>query len=173
MAVLPIRTYPDPVLTQACQPVGEITRGLVELAENMAETMYYADRGIGLAAPQVGYNLSLIVVDSDPTGQRGTPLFIFNPTILAAEGAETAEEGCLSLPGHFASITRAAKVVVQGQDRQGRPLTIEAQGLLARCLQHEIDHLAGKLLLDYESPLKRALYRKKRLKELKRAVDHR
>jgi peptide deformylase len=171
MALLTIRTYPDPVLSKTCSCIDSVERPLIELADNMAETMYHGDRGIGLAAPQVGENIELIVVDSDPAGQRGTPLFLFNPKIIASEGAETAEEGCLSLPEHFAEVERAAKIVLQGLDREGRPITMEASGLLARCLQHEIDHLQGKLVLDYVSPLKRALYRKRRLKELKKAAE--
>jgi peptide deformylase len=136
----------------------------------MVETMYRADSGIGLAAPQVGEGLSLVVADSDPAGERGTPLVLINPTIVEAGGErETAEEGCLSLPEHFAPVSRCRRVVIQALDREGRPITVEAEGLLARCLQHELDHLEGRLVVDYVSPLKRALYRKKRLKELKRS----
>jgi len=171
MALLTIRTYPDPVLAKTCNQVDAIERPLVELAESMAETMYDGDRGIGLAAPQVGQSLQMVVVDSDPSGQRGTPLFLFNPRIIASEGLETAEEGCLSLPDHFAQVERAAKLVVQALDREGKTITVEASGLLARCIQHELDHLQGRLLLDYVSPLKRALYRKRRIKELKKAAE--
>ncbi len=168
MALLTIRTFPDPVLSKPCDQVEAVERPLIELAESMAETMYHGDRGIGLAAPQVGQSLEVVVVDSDPTGQRGTPLFLFNPRILESEGAEVAEEGCLSLPDHYAPVERATRVVVRALDREGRPITVEAHGLLARCLQHEIDHLHGRLVLDYVSPLKRALYRKRRLKQLKK-----
>lgn len=171
MALLTIRTFPDPVLAKACCKLESVDQSLIELAESMAETMYHGDRGIGLAAPQVGENIELVVVDSDPAGERGTPLFLFNPKIVASEGAESAEEGCLSLPDHFASVERATRVVVQALDREGRPITMEANGLLARCLQHEMDHLQGRLVLDYVSPLKRALYRKRRLKELKKAAE--
>lgn len=171
MALLTIRTFPDPVLAKACCNIAKVDQPLIELAENMAETMYHGDRGIGLAAPQVGESIELIVVDADPSGERGTPLFLFNPKIVASEGAESAEEGCLSLPDHFASVERATRIVVQALDREGRPITLEANGLLARCLQHELDHLQGRLVLDYVSPLKRALYRKRRLKELKKAAE--
>ena len=171
MALLTIRTFPDPVLAKSCSKIETVERPLIELAESMAETMYHGERGIGLAAPQIGENIELIVVDSDPAGERGTPLFLFNPKIIASEGAESAEEGCLSLPDHFAEVERATKIVVQALDREGRPITVEAHGLLARCLQHELDHLQGKLVLDYVSPLKRALYRKRRLKELKKAAE--
>jgi peptide deformylase len=171
MALLEIRTFPDPVLAKTCGKIEKVEQPLIELAESMAETMYYGDRGIGLAAPQVGEGIELVVVDSDPAGERGTPLFLFNPKIIASEGAESAEEGCLSLPDHFASVERATRVVVQALDREGRPITVEAHGLLARCMQHEMDHLQGRLVLDYVSPLKRALYRKRRLKELKKAAE--
>jgi len=168
MAILPIRTFPDPVLARSCPEGLAVDRAMVELAENMAETMYHAPSGIGLAAPQVGESLRVIVVDADPEGERGTPLFLFDPRIVAADGAETAEEGCLSLPEHFAPVRRAQSITLKAMDREGRPVTVEARGLMARCLQHELDHLAGRLVVDYVSPLKRALYRKKRLKELKR-----
>ncbi len=171
MALLTIRTYPDPVLSKASCKIESVQHPLIELAESMAETMYHGDRGIGLAAPQVGENIELVVVDSDPSGQRGTPLFLFNPKIVASEGTQTAEEGCLSLPDHFAEVERATRVVLQALDREGHPITLEANGLLARCIQHELDHLQGRLVLDYVSPLKRALYRKRRLKELKKAAE--
>jgi peptide deformylase len=171
MALLSIRTYPDPVLSKACRKIESVKQPLIELAESMAETMYHGDRGIGLAAPQIGEDIDLVVVDSDPSGQRGTPLYLFNPKIIAREGAESAEEGCLSLPDHFAQVERATHIVVQAQDREGRPITLEADGLLARCIQHELDHLQGRLVLDYVSPLKRALYRKRRLKELKKVAE--
>jgi len=168
VAVLPIVTYPDPVLTKACPPAERIDDELRRLANDMVETMFAAETGIGLAAPQVGRLVSLVVVESDPVNRNGQALCLFNPRIVSAQGEETAEEGCLSLPDHYAPVTRAAQVVVQALDRDGKPLRVEAEGLLARCLQHEIDHLRGRLVLDYESPLKRALYRKRRLKELKR-----
>lgn len=167
MAILPIVTYPDPRLTKVCRLVEGVDRPLVELAENMAETMYAAP-GIGLAAPQVGSDLSLVVLDVGQGEERGTPLFLFNPRIVAAEGEVVYEEGCLSVPDYAADVTRSAKVVVQALDRQGQPITLEGQGLLAICLQHELDHLQGRLFLDRISPLKRALYRKRRLKQLRK-----
>ena len=168
MAVLPIRKYPDPVLQKPCHDVDSTDPALRDLAESMAETMYQAD-GIGLAAPQVGEGINLVVVDPNPKDRQGSPLILFNPRIVEKEGSQCNEEGCLSLPGHYSDVTRAARVVLEAMDREGREIHLEAQGIFARCLQHELDHLQGKLVLDYLSPLKRALYRKKRLKEIRRS----
>jgi len=169
MAILTIKTYPDPVLTRPSKEISSPSRTLVALAESMAETMYHAENGVGLAAPQVGKNVRLVVVDSDPENNRGTPLFLFNPHLVELNGQEVKDEGCLSLPGYYAPVSRATSVVVEAMDREGRPIRLPAQGLLARCLQHEIDHLDGRLVLDYVSPLKRALYRKRAKKEQKKA----
>ena len=168
MAILDICTYPDPVLSKVCEPVAVIDDKLLVLARDMAETMYAAP-GVGLAAPQVGQALQLIVVDTKPEAERGDPMVLFNPRVVEEEGEETAEEGCLSLPDHFSQVTRASRVVVEAMDQEGKPVRIRAQGMLARCLQHEIDHLQGRLLLDYVSPLKRALYRKRCQKQRARA----
>lgn len=170
MAVRTIVTYPDPVLAKKCNTIEQINAEMLELAEDMVETMYHEPTGIGLAAPQVGCPVRLVVVDSDPGEKRGDPLVLFNPRITEKSGGEVNEEGCLSLPGHFAPVERCALVTVEAEDKQGRTLRVEAAGLLARCLQHEIDHLNGKLVVDYVSPLKRALYKKKRLKEKKKAA---
>ncbi len=168
MALLPILTYPDPLLSQVSHPVAAVDRTLVELAESMAETMYAAP-GVGLAAPQVGHSLNLVVIDVAKEEERGNPLFLFNPRIVAAAGQVVYEEGCLSVPDYTADVDRFASVVLEAQDREGRPVTIQAEGLLAICIQHELDHLQGRLFLDRISPLKRALYRKRRLKQLKKA----
>jgi peptide deformylase len=133
----------------------------------MAETMYAAS-GIGLAAPQVGQGLALVVIDVKRDEERGNPLFLFNPCIVATSGETVYEEGCLSVPDLVADVVRAARVVVQATDREGNPLNIDADSLLAICLQHELDHLEGRLLLDHISPLKRVLYKKRRLKQLKK-----
>lgn len=170
MSVLSIRTYPDPVLSLSCAPVSCVERPLVELAESMAETMYAAP-GIGLAAPQVGQSISLVVIDTAKGEERGAPLFLFNPRIVAASGEAVFEEGCLSVPGYTADVTRNERVMVEALDREGLLTTIDASGLLAICLQHELDHLAGRLFLDRISPLKRALYRKRRLKQLKKDAE--
>ncbi len=168
MAVLPIVTYPDPRLTRPSQEITEIDPHIRELAMSMAQTMYAAP-GIGLAAPQVGENLRLIVVDVAEGDKRGKPMMLVNPRIVEASGQTSYEEGCLSVPDFTAEITRAAQVVVQALTLEGTQVTIKADGLLAICLQHEIDHLQGRLILDHVSPLKRGLYRKKRLKQLKKA----
>ncbi len=168
MGVLSICTYPDPVLQKNCRAFEDIDGKAVALADDMVQTLLESGNGIGLAAPQVGRDLRLAVVELDPSDGRGKPLVLFNPRIIAAEGEETAEEGCLSLPDHYANVTRAARVVVEAVDRDGEIIQVGGEGLLARCLQHELDHLDGKLVLDYVSPLKRAMYRKRRLKEIKR-----
>lgn len=166
MAVLPIRTYPDPVLKRPCRQVREVTPELRQLAADMTETMYQAP-GVGLAAPQVGHDLRLVVIDCSP-GQEGCdPLALINPRIVRAEGAMVFEEGCLSVPEFTCEVNRYERVVVEATDLEGRSVTLEGEGLLAVCLQHELDHLEGRLFLDRISPLKRALYKKRRLKQAK------
>lgn len=166
MAVLPIRTYPDPMLKRPCRQVREVTPELRQLAADMTETMYQAP-GVGLAAPQVGHDLRLVVIDCSP-GQEGCdPLALINPRIVRAEGAMVFEEGCLSVPEFTCEVNRYERVVVEATDLEGRPVTLEGEGLLAVCLQHELDHLEGRLFLDRISPLKRALYKKRRLKQAK------
>ena len=171
MGILSICTYPDPVLQKACREYDNIDGDAVALADDMVQTLIESANGIGLAAPQVGQGVRLAVVELDPDEGRGQPVILFNPRIIAAEGEETAEEGCLSLPDHYANVTRATNVIVEAVDREGEIIQVEAEGLLARCLQHELDHLDGKLVLDYVSPLKRAIYRKRRLKEIRRGEE--
>ena len=171
MGILNIRTYPDPVLLKTCKECRDINGKAVALADDMVHTLVESANGIGLAAPQVGHGLRLVVVELEPDEERGNPAILFNPRIIAAEGEETAEEGCLSLPNHFGNVTRATNVELEAVDREGRVIRLEADGLLARCLQHELDHLEGRLVLDYASSLKRALYRKKRLKEIRRGDE--
>jgi len=158
---LPIRTYPDEVLRNKSEVVKDINGNLVKLAEQMAETMYLS-RGIGLAAPQVGESCCLIVVDI------GEGLIeLFNPEIVAAEGAEVAyTEGCLSLPEITLEIKRPDTIVVEGINRDGKAITVEARDLMARVLQHEIDHLQGTLIIDRISKIHRQLIRGK-LKKLR------
>lgn len=168
MALLKIRTFPDPVLQKVCTELEGPDPQIMDLAENMALTMYEAN-GLGLAAPQVGKLVRLIVVDQSPDAERGTPLFLINPRIVEASGSLDFEEGCLSLPDHYANVTRPEKVVLEATGSDGNQITITADGILARCLQHEVDHLNGTLVLDHISPLKRALYKKRRRKELKKA----
>ena len=152
MSVLDIRVLGDPVLRQETTPVAEVTDELRRLADDMLETMYAA-RGIGLAAPQVGRTERLTVIDVQHEPPQ--PIVLFNPEIVVREGAIRGEEGCLSIPDIYGDVDRASRVVVRAQDRDGKPFEIEGTGLLAVCLQHEIDHLHGKLFIDYLSVLKR------------------
>jgi peptide deformylase len=149
VSLLDIYLLDAPILREVTRPVGEVTADLRRLAEDMFETMYAA-KGIGLAAPQVGRRERLCVVDVD-----GAKHVLFNPEITFSEGAETAEEGCLSIPDVYGDVERATKVVVRALGSDGKPVEIAATDLLARCLQHEIDHLHGKLFIDYLSLLKR------------------
>ncbi len=158
--VLDIKVYPDSVLTQQAQSIEDITEEENNLANNMVETMY-VQKGIGLAAPQVGVSQSLITVDvSGPEEQKDLKI-LFNPVIVNKEGQVDSDEACLSLPGYKGKVKRAKKVTVQGVDIKGNEIKLDAEGLLAICLQHEIDHLFGVLLLDYAGHLKRSMYEKK------------
>ena len=163
MAILPIRIYPDPVLLQEAREITDINGELQRLIDDMAATMYHAP-GLGLAANQVGDLRRVIVFD---VAQReGSPELqvLVNPRIIACEGEIIHNEGCLSVPDYAADVKRSGRICVAGFDREGKPLEIEADGLLAVVLQHEIDHLQGKLFIDRISRLKRGLY----LKKLKR-----
>ncbi len=162
MAKLQILTFPDPRLRKHARPVREVDDRIRKLADDMLETMYDAP-GIGLAATQVGVDLQVIVVDVSE--ERNQPLVLINPEVVAAEGEEESEEGCLSVPGFFEKVKRAERVKVKALDRDGQPLELELEGLLAVCVQHEIDHLKGKLFVDYLSRLKRERIRKKLEKE--------
>ena len=165
MAVLPILTYPDPLLKQKSIVVEVIDDEIVNLAENMLETMYQAPgTGVGLAAPQVGRSQRLIVIDinrgaEEPDDSR--PIILVNPEIVESEGEITYDEGCLSVPGYTVDITRSDKIKVCGLDLKENLVEIEADELLSIVLQHEIDHLDGNLIIDLVSPLKRELYRRK------------
>lgn len=149
MSILEIRVLGDPVLREETRPVETVTDELRELARNMFETMYLA-KGIGLAAPQVGRIERLAVVDVDDN-----PLVIINPEVVHAEGKDKAEEGCLSIPDVYGDVERPERVRVRATNLEGQEFEVEADGLFARCLQHEIDHLHGKLFIDYLSVLKR------------------
>jgi peptide deformylase len=155
MAVRPIRVLGDPVLRAVAAPVEQVTDAVRALIADMFDTMYAQD-GVGLAAPQVGLGQRVIVVD--PREPNVTPFALINPRILEL-GAELdrAEEGCLSIPGLKEIVERPATAVVEGLDRSGETMRISAQGLLARILQHEVDHLDGILFIDRVSPLKRKL----------------
>ena len=158
MAKLSILEFPDQRLRTVARPVEAFDATLSRLIDDMFETMYAAP-GIGLAATQVDVHRRLIVLDVSEDKSR--PLVFINPEILSAEGHQVYQEGCLSVPGIYADVTRAANVRVRAQDRTGAAFELEADGLLAVCIQHEMDHLAGKVFVDYLSPLKREQVRKK------------
>ena len=164
----PILIHPDPRLKKLCTPVQEITEDLRRLADDMLETMYDAP-GIGLAAPQVGVNERVIVMDCvKDEGAAPRPIVMLNPEIVAAsEETNVYEEGCLSIPEQYAEVTRPAEVSVRWLDLQGRRQEERFDGLWATCVQHEIDHLNGKLFIDYLTALKRQLITRK-MQKLKR-----
>lgn len=167
MARLPILEYPDPRLRIRAEPVTEVDTAIRTLVADMLETMYAAP-GIGLAATQVNVHKRLLVVDVSPEGNQ--PYCLINPEILAADGETTAEEGCLSVPDYYDYVDRAARVKVRALDAAGTPFELEAEGLLAVCIQHEMDHLDGKLFVDYLSELKRERLKRKATKKAKRAA---
>ena len=158
MAKLSILEFPDKRLRTVARPVETFDAALSRLIDDMLETMYDAP-GIGLAATQVDVHRRLLVLDVSEDKSR--PLVFINPEILRAEGHQVYQEGCLSVPGIYADVTRAASVRVRAQDRVGDVFELDADGLLAVCIQHEMDHLAGKVFVDYLSPLKREQVRKK------------
>jgi peptide deformylase len=164
MALLTILEYPDPRLRNRAVPVTRFDAELAQLIDDMFETMYAAP-GIGLAATQVDVHKRLIVLDV--SAEKNEPLVFINPELLAREGSATMEEGCLSVPGVFDEIQRAAKIRVRAQDRTGETFERELEGVAGICLQHEIDHLEGKLFVDYLSDLKRERVRKKLEKDRK------
>jgi peptide deformylase len=159
MAKLTILEYPDPRLRTKAAPVERVDAGLVQVIADMFETMYAAP-GIGLAATQVDFHRRVVVVDVSE--DKTKPLVFINPEIIERSGALEIEEGCLSVPGVFDTPTaRSEKVRVRALGRDGKPFELEADGLLAICIQHELDHLDGKLFVDYLSELKRTRIRKK------------
>ena len=164
MAKLEILEFPDSRLRTVAKPVARFDAELRQLVDDMVETMYDA-QGIGLAASQVNVHLRLLVLDVSET--RDAPRVYVNPEVVAREGSEVFEEGCLSVPGIYAEVTRAEKVTVSAQDVEGRRFEEELEGLHAICIQHEIDHLDGKLFVDYLSPLKRRMVAKKLEKQRK------
>lgn len=158
MAIMQILHFPDPRLRIQAQPVEQVDDAVQSLVGDMLETMYEAP-GIGLAATQVDVPKRVIVIDV--SDERDQPLCLINPTILERSGEEEMEEGCLSVPGVYDTVRRAERIRVQALDRDGRAREFEADGLLAVCIQHEIDHLEGKLFIDHLSTLKRQLIRKR------------
>jgi len=167
MSKLTILEFPDPRLRTKAVPVTRFDAALKQLASDMLETMYEAP-GIGLAATQVNVHKQLLVLDVSEVKNR--PMTLVNPKIVSREGSQTYQEGCLSVPGIFADVERADRIRVEAQDVEGNPLAFDADGLLAVCIQHEMDHLVGKLFVDYLSPLKRELVRKKLEKQRRHAA---
>ncbi len=164
--ILDILKFPDPVLREPARPVEAVTGETVGFIENMLETMYAAP-GIGLAAPQVGVSMRIIVLDLDHEHPGANAIRLVNPVIREAEGEVVFEEGCLSVTDFTAEVRRAERVAVSGYDQDGEEVEIEADGLLAVALQHEIDHLDGKLFIDRISRLKREIYVRKLRKILR------
>lgn len=158
MAILEILHFPDPRLRTRAHPVQAVDESVRRLVDDMLETMYSAP-GIGLAAIQVNDPRRVIVIDISE--DRSQPRSFINPEVIARDGEEEMEEGCLSVPGVYESVRRAERIRVRALDRDGNPFELDADGLLAVCIQHEIDHLDGKLFVDYLSSLKRQRIRKK------------
>ena len=171
MAKLTILEFPDPRLRTVAKPLDPSTiagdAAFQTLLDDMFETMYDAP-GIGLAASQVDVHQRFMVIDVSE--EKNAQRVFLNPEIVSSEGTETCQEGCLSVPGIYADVKRAEKIVVRAFDRQGQAFELAADGLLAICIQHEMDHLDGKLFVDYLSPLKRDMVRRKLAKQ--RRADH-
>ena len=170
MALLPILEFPDPRLRTRAATVDAAqvaTPEFQKLLDDMFETMYEAP-GIGLAASQVDAHQRFMVIDVSEG--KDAPTVFINPEITARQGEQVYQEGCLSVPGIYADVTRSDVITVQALDRHGQPFTLEADGVLAVCIQHEMDHLDGKLFVDYLSPLKREMVRKKLAKQRKQAA---
>jgi peptide deformylase len=167
MATLQILQYPDPRLRNVAAPVARVDDDIRRLIDDMFETMYEAP-GIGLAATQVNVHRRILVSDVSET--RCEPVCLINPSIVQGFGSEQMEEGCLSVPGVYDTVERAEHIVVTGLDRNGSAIELDVDGLLAVCIQHEVDHLDGKLFVDYLSLLKRSRIRKKLEKTQKMAL---
>ena len=167
MALLNILRYPDARLHKAAVPVTVFDDGLKRLVGDMAETMYAAP-GIGLAATQVDVHKQVIVIDSSE--RRDSLIVLVNPVILEANGVSDIEEGCLSVPGIYELVERAERVKVRAYDQNGHAFTLEAQGLLAVCIQHEMDHLQGKVFVEYLSQLKQQRIRARLAKQLRKSA---
>ena len=166
MAILDILHYPDKRLRTVAKPVEKVDDTIKKLVDDMFETMYIAP-GIGLAATQVNVHLQVIVIDLSE--EKDQPLCLINPEIIAEEGTESCDEGCLSVPDVYETVERSEKVTIKALDQNGEQYTLEADELLAVCIQHEMDHLKGKLFVDYLSPLKQQRVRKRLLKSQREA----
>ncbi|HEY0178500.1 MAG TPA: peptide deformylase [Dokdonella sp.] len=167
MAKLDILEFPDPRLRTKAQPVTAFDAALKQLVADMFETMYAAP-GVGLAATQVNVHKQLLVADM--SDERDRPLVLINPRILDKDGEQIYQEGCLSFPGIYADVHRALRVKIAAQDVDGRPFELDLEGPLAVCVQHEMDHLVGKLFVDHLSPLKRSLLLKRLEKKRKQSA---
>jgi peptide deformylase len=161
MALLDILNYPDPRLHTVAKPIKNVDSALKRFIDDMAETMYEAP-GIGLAATQVNHHIQLIVIDTSET--KDDLLVLINPKITHKDGEQQFDEGCLSVPGVYETVTRAQHITVEALGRDGKPYTLKAEGLLSVCIQHEMDHLLGKVFIEYLSPLKRNRIKNKMLK---------
>lgn len=168
MSALDILLYPDPQLRREAAPVTDVDGRIAALADAMLVTMYEAP-GIGLAATQVNVHKRVVVMDVSEEGD--SPLVMINPRLLESSGEIELQEGCLSIPGIYETIKRPGCVKIEAIDREGSPYELEAEGLLAVCIQHEIDHLNGKLFIDYLSKLKRTRIRQKMLKYVREQDD--
>lgn len=164
MAQLTILEYPNPRLRLEAKPVDKFDDNLQQIIDDMFETMYAAP-GIGLAATQVDVQLQIVTMDL--SDDKSEPIVLINPEVIEKRGIEEMEEGCLSFPGVYVRVERANEVHIKALDRHGEPFEIDTDGLLAVCIQHELDHLAGKLFVDYLSPLKRNRIKKKLEKQAK------
>ncbi len=175
MSILPVLRFPDPRLRTVAKTVEKVDATIKTLVENMFDTMY-AERGVGLAATQVNHHIRVVVVDCAGEDEKPQPIAFINPEIISAsEEQETCQEGCLSVPEIYADVERAKFVTVKALDKNGKEFTLDCEGLLSVCIQHEIDHLNGKLFVDYLSAAKRNLirdkmkkYEKRRMREAKR-----
>jgi len=167
MAVLTVLQAPDPRLREVARPVTDI-RSVQTLIDDMFDTLYATDDGIGLAATQVGRREALLVIDLSE--ERNEPLVLINPEIIRGEHKEAGQEGCLSVPGYYADVERFTSVAVSALDRDGKAITIESDDFLAIVMQHEMDHLKGKLFIDYLSPVKQQMALKKVKKQQRESV---
>lgn len=167
MAILEVLRFPDERLRTVAKPIEKIDKDITQLIDDMFETMK-DENGIGLAATQVNQHCRLVVMDVSE--EQNEPRVFINPEITHMEGKTISEEGCLSVPNNYAKVERAEKITVEALDRDGKSFTLDAEGLLAVCIQHELDHLKGKLFVDYLSPLKRQRIRTKLEKEARLAA---
>ncbi len=170
MAVRRILTYPDTVLRERAEPVTNIDGKIQQIIDDMADTMYHASNGVGLASNQVGELRRIIMFDTSAKDEPNDLVVLINPEIVEADGIVVNEEGCLSVIDYRADVKRTERVTVKGMDREGNPITLKKEGLDAIVLQHEIDHLNGILFIDHISKLKRELY-KRRLKKVLKERD--